>query len=183
MQRDTPAGYGRVSRILHWSMALLLLLQFTTALLHLLADESPVAETLWPLHPQMGFTLWWLVLLRGTWGLLNFRNRPPHEGSAFQRRAATYGHLALYTLMVVVPTLALLRAIGRGRGVRLYGIQLLEGGTPEMPALTAPGNALHGTLGWVLLALVLGHIGFALWHGLIRRDGTLRRMWRGAPTR
>ena len=177
--RDTPQGYGIVSRTLHWAMALLLVLQLTTAALHLLAGESAAAKTVWPLHFQMGFTLWWLVLLRGTWALANYRRRPPHEGSRFQARAATIGHLALYTLLIAVPTLALLRAAGRGSGVRLYGIQWLAEGTPEIPTLTAAGNLLHGTFGWVLASLVVGHIGFALWHGLIRRDGTLSRMWRG----
>ncbi|WP_121115212.1 cytochrome b [Croceibacterium ferulae] len=177
--RDSAQGYGIVSRTLHWSMALLLVLQLTTAALHLLAGESAAAKTVWPLHFQIGFTLWWLVLLRGTWALANYRNRPPHEGSPLQARAATAGHLALYALMVVVPTLALLRAAGRGSGVRLYGIQWLPEGTPEVPALTAAGNLLHGTFGWVLASLVVGHVAFALWHGLVRRDGTLSRMWRG----
>jgi len=177
--RDTARGYGIVSRTLHWAMALLLVLQLTSAALHLLAGDSAAAKTLWPWHFQVGFTLWWLVLLRGTWAFSNYRRRPPHAGSPLQARAATIGHLALYTLMVVVPTLALLRAAGRGRGLRLYGIQWLPEGTPEIPALTAPGNLLHGTLGWVLASLVVGHVGFALWHGLIRRDGTLSRMWRG----
>lgn len=177
--RDTRQGYGIVSRTLHWAMALLLVMQVTTALLHLLAGDGPAARMLWPWHFQIGFTLWWLVLLRGTWALANYRRRPPHEGSRLQARAATAGHLALYTLMVAVPTLALLRAAGRGRGVRLYGIQWLPEGTPEIPALTVPANLLHGTLGWVLASLVVGHVGFALWHGFVRRDGTLSRMWRG----
>jgi cytochrome b561 len=176
--RDSRQGYGIVSRTLHWAMALLFVVQFTSALLHLLADESPAAELLWPWHFQVGFTLWWLVLLRGSWALLNFRNRPPHEGPGPIARAATAGHLALYVLMVIVPTLALLRAAGRGRGVQLYGIQWVGPG-PEQPALTAPGNLAHGTLGWVLLSLIVGHVCFALWHGFIRRDGTLSRMWRG----
>ncbi len=40
-------------------------------------------------------------------------------------------------------------------------------------------NALHGLLGWTLLALIAGHVAMALWHGLVRRDATLRRMTRG----
>lgn len=177
--RDNAQGYGIVSRSLHWAMALLFVLQFTIALLHLLAGDSPAARAVWPWHFQIGFTLWWLVLLRGIWAFANYRRRPPHAGSRALARAATTGHMALYTLMVAVPTLALLRAAGRGRGVRLYGVQWLPEGTPEIPAFNAAGNMLHGTLGWVLAALVVGHVGFALWHGYVRRDGTLRRMWRG----
>jgi cytochrome b561 len=37
-------------------------------------------------------------------------------------------------------------------------------------------NDLHATLAWALTALVAVHIGAAVWHQVIVRDGTLRRM-------
>lgn len=32
------------------------------------------------------------------------------------------------------------------------------------------GSLLHGELGWVLLALVVGHVGMAIWHRRGRQD-------------
>jgi cytochrome b561 len=176
---DTPAGYGPVSRALHWGMASLFGLQFTSSLLHYFADDTPIADFFWGTHYSVGFTLWLLVLLRGAWGLANLRRRPAHEGSRLEAKAATAGHLALYTLMVIVPSLALLRAAGNARGLKVYGLQLIAPGGEANPAMTGPGNLLHGYLGWALLALVVGHVAMALYHGLVRRDGTLRRMARG----
>ncbi|MBB3951744.1 cytochrome b [Aureimonas jatrophae] len=176
---DQPSGYGLVTRTLHWGMALLFAWQFTSAILRAVAEDTAIEGFFWSTHYSVGFTLWVLVLLRGAWGLANWSRRPPHEGPPLLARAATLGHLALYALMVVVPTLAILRAAGNGRGFRVYGIQLVAPGGEPVPALVAPGNALHGFLGWTLLVLVAGHIAMALWHGLVRRDATLSRMTRG----
>lgn len=176
---DAPDGYGLVSRLLHWGMALLIVWQFTSALLRVFAEDTAIEAFFWSTHYTVGFTIWWLAILRGAWGLANLSRRPAHEGPAFLRRAATLGHLALYTLLILVPSLAIARALGNGRGFSVYGLQLAAPGAPPNPALTAPANALHGLLGWVLLALIVGHIAMALWHHFVRRDATLRHMTRG----
>ncbi|UIE44950.1 hypothetical protein FICKIIDM_04094 [Xanthomonas citri pv. punicae] len=66
-----------------------------------------------------------------------------------------------------------------------YGKQVYFFGIP-LPALVAPDGDLGDTLGtwhlnaaWALLALVLLHIGAALWHHLVLRDGLLRRVLPG----
>ncbi|WP_062014045.1 cytochrome b [Aureimonas sp. AU4] len=176
---DRPTGYGLVTRTLHWGMALLFAWQFAGAMLHALAERTPVERFVWATHYSVGVTLWALVLARGAWGLANLGSRPRHEGPPLLARAATLGHLALYALMVVVPTLAILRAAGNGRGFSVYGLQLVAPGGEPNAALVAPGNVLHGFLGWTLLVLVAGHVAVALWHARVRRDGTLRRMTHG----
>jgi len=37
----------------------------------------------------------------------------------------------------------------------------------------------HGWAGYLLFATVLVHVGAALMHGWVRRDGVLRSMWPG----
>ena len=177
--RDQPDGYGAISRALHWGMAILFAWQFTSALLHLLAADTAVEEMFWRTHYSVGFTLWCLVLVRGAWGLANLARRPRHEGPPLLNHAANAGHLALYTLMTIVPSLALLRAIGSERGLRLYGMQILAPGVETNPVLTAPANVAQGLLGYTLLLLIAGHIAMALWHGLVRGDTTLDHMVRG----
>lgn len=173
---DTPSGYGPVTRALHWGMAALFVWQFASVISRVLAEDSPVADFLWSTHYSVGFTLWLLVLLRGAWGLANLRRRPAQAGSPMLAAAARAGHLALYGLMIAVPSLAILRAVGGTRGFSVYGVELVAPGGTANPALSAPANALHGLLGWTLLALIAGHVAMALWHGYVRRDGTLDRM-------
>ncbi|WAJ29144.1 cytochrome b [Antarcticirhabdus aurantiaca] len=175
---DTPAGYGLVSRSLHWLMALLIVWQFTSALLRVFAEDTAIEGFFWSTHYSVGFTIYVLAVVRGIWGLANLKRRPSHGGSLLDR-AAPLGHLAMYVLMIVVPFLAILRAAGGGRGLSVYGLQLVAPGGEPNPMLTEPANALHGLLGWVLLALIVGHVAMALIHGLVWRDATLDRMTRG----
>lgn len=176
---DSPAGYGIVTRALHWGMAGLFLWQFASALLRVFAEDTGVERLFWSTHYSVGFTLWLLVLVRGVWGLANLHRRPRPEGSPAMARAARAGHLALYGLMIAVPSLAILRAVGGTRGFSVYGVQLAAPREAAVAWLTAPANALHGLLGWALLALIVGHVVMALYHTRIRRDGTLERMTRG----
>lgn len=164
-------------------MATLFAWQFVGAILRIAAKDSAIAGFFWSTHYSLGFTLWLLVLGRGAWGLANLSRRPRHEGSGASALAAKLGHLALYVLMTLVPTLAILRAVGGVRGFSVYGVQLVAPGGEAIPALTAPGNALHGLLGWALLALIVGHVAMALFHTHVRKDATLDRMTRGASAR
>jgi cytochrome b561 len=178
--RDTPTGYGAITRLLHWSMALLFAWQFTSAILRVLADGTALKAFFWSTHATVGVTLWLLVLLRGTWGLINFSRRPKVEGPKLLVAVASAVHLILYVLMLVVPTLAIMRAVGNGRGFSVYGLQLVAPGGVPNAALVDPARAFHGVLGWTLLVLILGHIGAALYHRFILKDATLSRMTTGS---
>jgi len=173
--RDTPHAYGAVSRAFHWSMALLFIWQFTGILIGVVADKTPIADFFGSTHKSIGLVLLILVCLRGLWGLLNLRNRPGHQPT-FLGRAATMGHAALYLLMFVVPALAMLRQYGSGRAFAPFGIPLMEGFEEKIPWMMAPANALHGLLGWVLLALIVGHIAMVFVHRFAWNDNVLARM-------
>lgn len=175
--KDDPQGYGVVSRFFHWAMAALLLWQFTSAVLRLTAEDTPIEGFFWSTHYTVGFTLFILVLLRGAWGLYNLPNRPSHAGVHFGR-AANLGHAVLYLLMLVIPFLAILRAYGGGRGFAPYGFAIFEATGERLPALMAPANAAHGLLGWVLLALIAGHILMTVIHRVVWNEDILSRMTR-----
>lgn len=172
--RDGDGVYGPVSRVLHWGMALLFVWQFVTAFLHWLDDESPLTKALWDGHRVTGFLLLLLVCFRGAWGLANRHMRPVHPGRL--GLAARAGHLALYLLMFLTPLVALVRSHVSGRGFDWLGIVVVPATGERHEALIAATNALHGPLGWLLLALVAGHATMALVHHFLFRDATLVRM-------
>jgi len=171
---DRPSGYGLVSRALHWLMALLFIWQFASALLRVAAKDTAIYSIFWSAHYQLGFALLVLVLLRGAWGFLNLSRRPHKSGHV--GKLAALGHIVIYGLMFAVPALALLRTYGSGRGFSFLGIQIFEQTGVQNAALTAPGSALHGLLGWVLLAVIVGHVMMAFIHHFALRDDTLRYM-------
>lgn len=162
MQPDTRTHYGSISRILHWSMALAIALMFLMALAWHTSDRWQI---LIPVHKTLGTLLLMLVLFRGIWAIAG-EQRPPAIS-----RAARFGHLALYLLMIAVPTIALIHDAALGRDG--------NGGN----ALTRFGDHWHGRTAWLLLALIAGHIAMTIIHQR-RGENILQRMTgqRASPT-
>lgn len=173
---DKPAHYDRVARILHWGMAILFVAQFAAAAAHwALPREDALRQLLWSYHPNLGITLFLLVLLRGAWGLATIRRRPPlHSG--LLGRIALAMHAMIYALMVIVPFARILAAAGGKRGLNYFGLEIFPARETAI-AWTQGLAEWHGEMGWFLGLLIVGHIGMAIvWHHFMQRDGTLRRM-------
>lgn len=163
--------YGRVSRTLHWGMAALFAIQFLTAGVHFAFPDTALEAAVWGAHKPLGALLMLLVMLRLVWALVDHGRRPPSINLV-----ASLGHLALYALMVAVPLVALLRQYGSGRAFAPFGIPLMPGFEGEVEWMTALGGIFHGLLGWVLLALVVGHAAMAIWHRRAGDEDVLARM-------
>lgn len=172
---DNTDRYGGVSRVLHWGMAILILWQFLSAGAHFLLEDTVIEEFFWSTHKPLGFLLFALIFIRLIWALINASRRP-----ASINVAAKAGHAALYAFLIIVPGLALVRQYGSGKSFEPFGIPLFPGFEGEEIAwMVAPGNLLHSWLGWLLLAMILGHISMVVWHrrGTTHTD-VLPRMWR-----
>ncbi|KAA2214905.1 cytochrome b [Teichococcus oryzae] len=180
--RDNTQAYGLVTRLLHWSMATLFAWQFAGMAFRELGVWLPLASMIRSTHSSVGMLLLVLVMLRGVWGLANFRNRPPAP-AAGAGRLAPLGHAILYALMALVPALALARTYGAGRAFAPFGIPLFDGTQEKTSWLVSAGDALHGELAWVLLAVIGGHILMALAHRWLWRDDVLPRMAGSAGAR
>lgn len=172
---DAPNRFGLVSRAFHWGMAALFAAQFASAAAHWALERgNALRDALWSYHADLGMTLFLLVLLRGAWGLWNLRNRPTEHGP--MGLAAKSGHIALYALMIVVPLVRIIAAIGSTRGLSYFGIPISPASDTKIPWTQALAD-YHGELGWLLAALVIGHIGFAVgYHRIVQKDGVLERM-------
>lgn len=175
---DTPERYGTISRLLHWSMAALILWQMTgMALKVTIGRDHAITNIFTPYHSIIGTVLFVLIALRVIWLFVNRANRPGHAAGAMGL-AARLGHIALYGVMFIVPFAALLRAWGGERAFAPFGFEIFPARAPEdvVSVAVTIGNALHGELAWVMGALILGHIVMALFHQLVLRDRLMRRM-------
>lgn len=176
--KDMPARYGLVSRSFHWIMAYLLLWQFLMLIGWGVLGEGEVMRTLMqfgPAHGTVGILVFVLLLPRALWALANRRSRPVADPTPLGWMARAV-HGLFYILMLVVPAVAIVRTYGSGKGLELWGAQLFPATGQKTEWLIQPADLLHGPLAWTLAALMLGHILMALFHGIVRRDGTLSRM-------
>ncbi len=175
--RNTDTSFGRVSRALHWSMALLLIGQLALGVR--IAGMQPGLANLWlyGLHKTVGFAALALVLVRIIWHLVS---KPPAPKGipGWERTLAKLGHLALYALMLAIPLTGWVASSASGLEVMIADRWTLPPIAPVSELLEARAFAVHGVLAKLLMALVSLHILAALKREM-DGDGTLTRMLRG----
>ena len=179
--RNSEHSYGMVAQALHWLVAALVFVQLA---LGLYAASLPlgIARLEWlSRHKSLGLAVLALALVRLAWRLLSPPPALPASMSRAERFAATATHRLLYALLIVAPLAGWLYASAAGLSVNWFGLWLVPDLVPKDAHWAAPFKLLH-KLSVLLLALLLaGHIGAALRHALVRRDGIVRRMlpWGG----
>lgn len=169
--------YNLPARILHWSMAFLLVLMLFVGA-GMVSNLEPWQPTLVGWHKRLGLLLLALAALRLLVRLTSVRPDLPHDLPGWQRRLARAMHWALYAAMFALPLLGWAMQSAAGYPLRL-GDWLLPPLLGEDAGLYGVLRAWHGWLAYGLFAMVLAHLGAALVHGLIRRDTVLASMWRG----
>lgn len=178
MWRNSTTSFGLASRLLHWTMAALIvaLLILGTALSWI----QPNLSTLWlfGLHKTLGLTALSLALIRLIWHRISPPPPPLGPTAQWQNRAARATHLALYLLMLAIPLSGWIASSATGLDVVIFGQITLPPITPTSEAIENAGFAAHGILTKLLMALLLAHIAGAVLRGL-KGDGTIRRITKG----
>ena len=168
-----PAKYPLTMRILHWSMALIILgMVWAGWTMVSLNDRVPAKfDLFYPWHKSFGMLILILVLVRLA-TRLRASTPPLPEGLApWEARTAKIGHTALYVLMLVVPCMgyAMSSSFTQSDGVFFFGINLPEL-LPKNDARFAVFQALHRYLAYTLLILVILHVAGALKHRFLDKD-------------
>ncbi|MGE4432203.1 MAG: cytochrome b [Sphingobium sp.] len=175
MIKDDATRYGLVSRVLHWAMAALFLWQFAGMILKSVIGKGPLMAFWVGSHASVGVTLLALMMLRALWALAQRAHRPPYHQGVIGT-LGRLGHGGLYALMFVVPALALLRLLGSGKPVQLFGLPIRPETGERVLWMMQPANLLHGYLAWLLLIVIAGHVAMVFVHRFLWKDDILPRM-------
>ena len=169
--------WGATSQLLHWTIAVLILSIGAVGLVMGELPRSPKWFWVYTLHKSLGLTVLALVLVRIAWRLYAGAP-PPVEGTPrWQARLASLTHGAIYMLILAMPLSGWLYDSASGlRPFRWFGLAEVPKLSPPHEALADAMHETHELLFWVLIALVIGHAGAALYHHFVRRDATLARM-------
>lgn len=171
-----PIGW----RILHWLMALMVLILIPVGLWMTARGEAGIwdglTDTLYSWHKAIGFSVLLLMILRI---VVKIRLKGPPYPDSMPRKlqlAAKGVHHLLYVLLVLTPLFG-------WAGVTAFPALVTVGGyhlpampfVPEDSDLAARLFDIHGALAITLAVLIAGHILAAFRH-MIRKDGIFRRM-------
>jgi len=173
-----PIGEARqfawTSRVLHWSMAVLLLamLFIGVGMVASLADY----HVLLSVHRPLGILVLALVAVR-------FVNRqlyppPPFPATmaATERQVAIWSERLMYVLMFALPLIGWGMLSAARYPIVLVGSIHLPPILPVTTGLYSVLRQAHTLLAYLLFFTFAAHLSAVLFHTLVRRDGLLRRM-------
>jgi cytochrome b561 len=178
--------YSAVAIVLHWAIALLILSNIGIAwyfnTLHGMEKIPPVQ-----LHKSIGITVLLLGLARLAWRLAVKPPPLPASMARWEVWAANTVHVLFYVFIIAMPltgwAMSSASPLIHVFPITLYGVVPWPAIGPltslphdQMRAAHDAFEASHGLLAKLAYVLIVVHVGAALKHVLINRDGVLGRM-------
>ncbi len=167
--------FSASSRVLHWTMAVMVIamLFIGVGMAATVSDRYPM---LMSIHKTLGIAILVLTVIRFLNRLMNRPPPLPRDLPPWQRLAARGSHHLLYGLMLLMPLIGWAMLSAAPYPVVLFGSLRLPAILPQSASLYALLRPAHTYLAYLFFATLLAHVGAALFHGLIRRDGVLQSM-------
>ncbi len=175
--KNTPDRFGAPSRLLHWTIAVLILALVWLGwyMVDLTYYDKWYNASL-HYHRSLGLLVLALVLVKLGWQCCTPAPRPVAGLRPWERIGAKLMHWALWGMMLLIPVTGYLISISAGKPVQLFNWFALPALVAVDETLREQAIAVHYYLSYAALALAAGHAGAALKHHFINRDDTLRRM-------
>jgi len=168
--------YPATSKLLHWLVAICVLTTAPVAIAMTRVGEGPTQDALFNIHKSLGVLIFILVILRLINRLMVGAPAPEPGIERWQKAASSATHGLLYLLLVAMPIVGFVANSLYGAPTPFFGLFELPPITAENQPLSEKLFTLHRWSGFLMIALVLMHIGAALFHHVIRGDNVLRRM-------
>jgi cytochrome b561 len=171
-------GYSGVAKSLHWIVALCVIAIVPMGIMMGRLPDGDFKNNLFEFHKSLGALVLMLMTVRLIYRVVH--GAPPEPRiPAFYRFAGNVTHWVLYALLFATPIVAWI-------GYNAFGVRVPFFGLFELPALIGKNEALsdrlfavHRFLGITTGIFMVMHIGAALFHYVIRKDGVLERMLPG----
>jgi len=178
MIKNSAQSFGLVSKLLHWSMAIILTGLFVVGLYMTDLDYyDPLYHSLPWWHKSFGLLTLFLLLLRFIWKLINTE---PLALKSHKKWEVSLAHLiqqAFYLLILVIGITGYLISTAKGKGIEFFNwfdVPAITSGLKEKTADFI--GETHEFLAILLAILVILHALAALKHHFIDKDETLKRM-------
>ena len=169
--------YPTSSKLLHWTMAILLLSMLFLGLSMVQSLATWQIEAV-KLHKSFGVLALILLILRLVNRSLTSAPVLPSDLPKWQKLSAKATHIGLYGAMLMMPMSGWLMQNADGRAVNVFGLFSLPQLVNTDINLYAIFRETHGLVAWLFIAMIFMHVGAALYHGLIKQDGVLSSMLR-----
>jgi len=181
MIRNTKTRWGSLSRLFHWGLGFVIIgmLAYGWWMNHFPARADRVFHR--SIHADIGYVVLLLMVIRLVWRGINPVPALPADTPRWQRLAAGVSHGALYAVTIVVAMLGWAHSgAHKPDYASWFGLFRVPQFTSTDKASADTFENLHIYLAYVLIALVVIHIGAAIWHHFVKRDRVAARMIDGS---
>ena len=168
--------YPATSKLLHWLVALCVLATAPVAISMTRIAEGPTRDMLYNFHKSLGVTILVLMILRLINRLAVGAPIADPGIAPWQKAVSSFVHTTLYVLLLAMPVVGYIANSAFGATTPVFGLFELPPIVGKDEALAATLFYIHGWVGWLVILLVLTHVGAALYHYFVRRDNVLQRM-------
>jgi cytochrome b561 len=181
---NSPAGYGALTKLFHWLIALLIVLQYTSANIMLRTPAGATTlglsqDTYYNWHKSLGLVALLIVLAR----LANRQmgELPPWAPTLtpLEQRIIHRTEQLLYGALLVMPLSGFLYVMAGNYGVLLFGLWDLPNPIGPAPLTAEIALWVHVACSMLMLLLLGTHLGLVLGHHFGLRDRLIHRMLPG----
>lgn len=170
--------YGPTTKVLHWLIVALLLVQYAIGWLMPDIHRGMKPGAPMTFHISVGITILVLIVLRLVWRLTH-PVAPESSLSRWQRLSSEAVHWLLYALVLATTLTGWLFASFRGWGVPFFYLFPMPMLAADDAAAGKAIDGLHQAMEWALLVFIVIHVVSALAHVFVYRDRIMQRMLPG----
>lgn len=177
--RNTTSTYGVISKILHWTIAILVLVQFYLIYWKhwVLPEKSPIANFyINGLHKPIGVVVLLLAICAVTWKVNNPKPGYPPNMPSWEKQSAIFVQSLLYLILFAMPISGLIMSTAAGYPPNFFGLYQFPQFLTKNDVMAQFFFDVHEITGYLVIALVVIHVGAALKHHFFERDDVLKRM-------
>lgn len=173
MWKSSTDRYGRVAISIHWISAVLVIGLMIAGLRAADMADHEAKASLLRIHAPMGMAILVLTLARiGWWLIADTKPVEPAGVSHLQAMAAVAVHGLLYVALIGLAGSGIAMMVLSGAGEILFGTA--PGPLPDFWDY-APRYG-HAAMAWLMGALLVLHVGAALYHQFVLKDRLFARM-------
>ena len=176
--------YGVVTKLLHWSIFVLFILQFFLVYRReYFPKDSPEKMQYMLLHKSFGATILALAIFMIIWRHLGKRPSHPSHMPKTQSILAKVVHALLYLCMLIMPLSGISMSQLSGYKVSIFNWFDLPMLVSVNKDLAGVFHEIHEYTSFAIIALVSGHALAALYHHFVNKDNVLEKITFGQVTK
>ena len=171
---NSKNGYGLLAKLFHWVTLIVLIIQVPFGFYLVGMEFSDLRIDLENIHILIGISIFYLVLIRLIWKMINPRPKKWKEFFSGQNLIASFNHFLLYLSIFAITISGLLKKLYMGEKLNFLLFQYAFKETDFQ--LADSFYVIHIYANYLLLGLISLHILAVITHHFIFKEKILKKM-------